>query len=125
MKEIIIGFIVLGLFIFILTGLGILTVAVFGISEGQTSRVKPESPETKDFITNVLPNLLTIPPEKLGTIIAAIPTKPQVTEYIGIGEQIIGLNDTNLMLSKISLITIWIIIIIGVLFGSYKILFKF
>lgn len=128
-KDIIIAFIVLGLFAFILTGLGFLTVAIFDITEGKTPRIVPgtRNPDTVDFITNVLPKVspTPIPTAQLEAIIAAIPTKPQVTEYISNGEQIIGLSGTKLLFSKISLITIWVIIAIGILLGSYKILFGF
>ena len=121
-------FIFFGLFVLVLTGLGILTVAIFGITEGKSPRVVPgtRNPDTVDFVTNVLPIVSpTIPKRDLETIIAAIPSTPQVTEYISNGEQIISLNGTNLKFTKISLIIIWVIITIGILYGSYKIVFKF
>jgi len=128
-KDIIIAFLIFGLLVLIVTGLGILTVAIFGITEGKSPRVVPGTRDqnTIDFVTNVLPKVTpTAPsPTQLAAIIAAIPTAPQVTEYISNGEQVIGLNGTNLLFSKISLISIWVIITIGILFGSYIILFGF
>ena len=127
-KDIIIGFIILTLLVLILTGLGILTVAIFDITEGKTSRIVAgtRNPETVDFVNNVITKVSPPPtPTQLAAIISAIPTAPLATEYIGTGEQIIGLNGTNLLFSKISLISIWVIISIGILFTSYKILFGF
>jgi hypothetical protein len=122
----IIAFILFGIFVMIVTGLGILTVAIFGITEGQTSVVKAgtRNPETVKFVTNVLPKVSPPPtPQQIAAILSAIPTEPQVTEYISNGEQIIGLNGRNLMFTKVSLITLWVIITISILYASFKILF--
>ena len=127
-KDIIIAFLLFGLLVLIITGLGILTVAIFGITEGKSPRVVPgtRNPDTVDFVDNVIPNVSPpISSETLKAIQNAIPKTPEVTQYISNGEQIIGLNGTNLIFSKISLISIWVIITIGILYGSYKIIFPF
>ena len=92
----IIGIIILfGFLILVLTGLGILTTAIFGITPGTTSG---PNKEIISFIeTNGLSKDLIVP-----TVPASVST----------GQYIINLDGPNLIISKISLITFWILIAI-------------
>jgi len=95
----IIGIIILfGFLILVLTGLGILTTAIFGISTGTKSG---PNQAIIDYLKKVNPN---------ATIPADIPLLENSVET---GDYTIKLAGANLMVSKISLITFWILIAIG------------
>ena len=96
----IIGIIILfGFIILVLTGLGILTKAIFSISSGTASDINQS---IMDYISTNYPNV------QLPTG-SQIPTIPN---SISTGDYIINLAGADLIVSKISLITFWILIAI-------------
>jgi hypothetical protein len=127
--NLVLAVILIGLIILIVTGLGILTVAIFGIKQGQTPLIIPgeQNAETVKFVTDLLPIVIPKPSDPLQytKIIASIPTRTSTSINVNTNEQIIGLDGTNLLFSKISLISFWVIITIGLLYISYNILFGF
>jgi len=95
----IIGIIILfGFIILVLTGLGILTTAIFGISTGKKSG---PNQAIIDYLKKANPN---------ATLPADI---PMLENSVETGDYTIKLAGANLMVSKIALITFWILIAIG------------
>ena len=128
-EKIVLAVILIGLIILIVTGLGILTVAIFGIKQGQTPLIIPgeQDAETVKFVTDLLPVVIPKPADPLQytKIIASIPTRTATSINVNNDQQIISLDGTNLLVSKIALISFWVIITIGLLYISYSILFGF
>ena len=128
-KKIILAIIIIGLIVLVVTGLGILTVAIFGIKPGQTPLIIPgtQDPGTIEFVNKLLPIIIPNPTNtsQYQQIIASIPTQTATSINVNTDQQIISLDGTNLLVSKISLLAFWVIIIIGLLYISYKILFGF
>jgi len=120
--SLIFGVVVFGFVIFILTGLGILTKAIYGISEGTTysTVAGTQSPDTVAFIKNkTIDEKYTKAMQDADLI--AIPTSAESVVASGSGQYIINLSGTDLTVAKIALITFWILIIIGVI--GFKFLF--
>ena len=114
--AIIFGVVVFGFVIFILTGLGILTKAIYGISEGTTysTVAGTQSVDTVDFITKKkIDDKYT--KEMQDADLKAIPTSASSVVKSGNGQYIINLSGTDLTVAKIALITFWILISIGVI----------
>lgn len=106
--QILVGTIIFGFIILVLTGIGILTTAIFGISEGKVLQQDPNA------IANIkaIPTSATLSQAQLDEIIKSYPTT-----NIGTGKNnIIDLNGINLSITKISLIAFWIIITLGLMF---------
>lgn len=90
-------FLLIGIIVLALTGLGILTNALFNISPIKTSG---QDPLILDFIEK----------NKLSSNTLVVPTIPNAVET---GNYTINLAGANLIISKIGLITIWVIMAIG------------
>ncbi len=110
--TIVFGIVIFGFVILVLTGLGILTQAIFAISPGTVSGQDPvaianiKKTPLKDGVTQ----------QTIDTIVASYPLSSNSIET---GQYIIDLKGSNLIVSKISLITFWILIIIGVLGAKF------
>ena len=128
---IIIGIVIFGFIILVLTGLGILTKSVFEISPAmKTIPVAgipdiPADPGTKDTTYVAFINARTdlTATQKNDLIVAspltggkaAVAGKPASTMDIPTGQYIIDLKDPNLTVAKIALMTFWILIIIAMI----------
>jgi hypothetical protein len=106
--SIIFGIVVLGFVILVLTGMGILTTAIFKISPATKSgQDASKIAALKLILEGTTP---TISSTKIDQAIALFPTSEVET-----GEYTIDLKDPNLTITKISLITFWILILISVI----------
>jgi hypothetical protein len=92
-----------GCVILLLTGLGILTTAIFEISQYKKQGITPETQKALDKIKE--------------EDVKETMTKLLTTNIPEPGVYIIDLSGTSLVVSKITIITIWILIIVG-LFGA-------
>ena len=101
----IVGVIIFGFVVLVLTGLGILTKAIFEIEEGKTLG------QDADIVAKIksIPTSALLSQAQIEAIAVLYPQ----TKNIGTGENIIKLEGANLTVAKISLITFWILIIIG------------
>ena len=129
--KLIIGVVIFGFVILVLTGLGILTTAIFGISPAlKTIPVAgtpdtPAVPGTKDTTYVAFINTKTdLTETQKAELIAAIPltggkaAAPGTvasTMEIPSGQYIINLKDPNLTVAKIALMTFWILIILSLI----------
>jgi len=111
MMKIIGGIILLGFVILVLTGLGILTTAIFNIEE-ITKTVLTKDPEHIKYIMNKPISNSYSETDRANEIASLGNTYSLIT---GTGQYIIKLSGINLTVSKISLITFWILIAIFVL----------
>lgn len=102
----IIGFIIFGFIILIFTGIGILTNAIFNITEDKIL----------EHDKNIIESIKTIPTStvltqlQINEIINRIPK----TQSISLGKNIINIGGFNLKFIKIILIILWIFMIIGI-----------
>ena len=110
------GAIIFGFLILALTGLGILTTAIFEIKQGTIAKTiaGTQDPKIVEYVTNK-PTNATYTDDMRKAEKTAIPTAPSTSIDEGTGEYIIKLKDPNLTVAKISLITFWILIAIGVI----------
>ena len=100
----IVGIVVgVGCVILLLTGLGMLTTAIFEISQYKKKGITPDTQKELDKITE--------------EDVKETMTKLLTTNIPEPGVYIINLSGTSLVVSKITIITIWILIIVG-LFGA-------
>jgi len=111
MMEIIGGIILLGFVILVLTGLGILTTAIFNSKE-ITDTVLTKDPRYLEYIKNKPTSNSYSEADKAKEIASLSNDYSLIT---GTGKYIIKLSSINLTVSKISLITFWILIAIFVL----------
>ena len=103
-------FILFAFLICVLAGLGILTIAIYGIESGQT----PTTQQKQDILNYIKTKPTnTIYTKEMQD--AEIKSTPTVPSSIDNGTKIIKLTETNLTISKISLITFWIIIILSLI----------
>ena len=102
--------IVVGFIILVLSGLGVLTVAIYGIESGQTTTTQQQQ-DILNYI-KTKPITATYTKEMQDAEIKSTPTVPSSIDN---GTKIIKLTEPNLTISKISLITFWILITIGIL----------
>lgn len=138
---VIIGVIVFGLFVFLITGLGILTKKIFDITRGTTQIIVagtpavPATPGQKNAgLKTYIENSKIYTAEQKKAEIEALPlegAKPEVpatpatSKDVPDEQNVIDLSGDNLTVVKITLIAIWIIMVIFFLFGTYKMLFAF
>jgi hypothetical protein len=125
-------FIVFGLFIFLITGLGILTKEIFEIKPDTTTVFVAAVAGTKNagLVEYIKKRPLDekYTKEQQDKEIADIPetgAEAATTKEVSNGQYLINLKGSNLTVAKISLMSFWIFIILGILYGSYRILFKF
>ena len=111
MFEYFIYFCLFGYLILVLTGLGILTKAVFNISSG-TTMGSVANQSVLDYI-NIKPLATNYSAVDKANEIAAV---PKITIPQSNNDTLINLSGTDFMVSKIALISVWILIIIETLF---------
>jgi hypothetical protein len=133
MIEIIAIVIIFGLFVLLITGLGILTGSVFSIKSDTTTVVVPAVTGTPNpgYLKYIQEREIdaNYTKEQKAKDIASIPltegVKAAETLEVPNGQNLIELSGANLAVAKISLISFWIFTIVGIFYGTYKILFKF
>ena len=115
--RIIFGVIVFGFVILVLTGLGILTSAIFGISEDKTysTIAGAQNPQIVEFINSKQTNPTGYTDAMKTADLASIPTGAASQVAANSGKYIINLSGSNLTVAKISLIIFWILIIISII----------
>lgn len=109
--NIIIGVVVLGFVILVMTGLGILTTAVFKIEE-QINIIKIQNAGVIDYIKKrTIDKEYTeeIRQKELNELPKDIDEKQKTGNYL------IELQGSNLAVAKISLIVFWVLIVIGII----------
>lgn len=128
----IVGVIIFGFVILILTGLGVLTQAIFGIKEEKVLILSSafDNIPAATLLLAPIPPLKHVPqPEPTSAPVPppasahvpppalVPPPAPALATQNTTTKQIIDLYGSNLVVAKIALITIWILIIIGI-FGA-------
>lgn len=108
------GFIALGCFILFLTGLGILTTAIFTIRDGKEQQLKTLGTPAKAAVAAVPAGhgILPVQPQD------AVPEVPAVFALADV--KIINITDPSIVVSKISIIIVWIFIVMS-MFGFFLI----
>ena len=120
----IVGVIIFGFVILILTGLGVLTQAIFGIKEEKVLILSSAFDNIPAATLLLAPVPAPVPPPALTSAhvpppppAPVPPPAPALATQNTTTKQIIDLYGSNLVVAKIALITIWILIIIGI-FGA-------
>jgi len=116
MFWLIIGIILIAFVLTIFSGIGILTNALFKISHCYCGYTAEQNQDSINAI-NAIPTDILNPTQKA----EAISKLPKSDVPIYNDDRRIILTDSEITVSKIGIITFWIIIIIGIIFGIYKI----
>jgi hypothetical protein len=115
MIEYIVGFLFFGYFILILVGLGLMTKGIFTVTDAASSSMVADA--TTITMLNAIPTNTSFTDDVKKKLISYIPnvTTPNVSGTL------IHMSNTDITVSKITLISIWVFIGIFIVFAAYAI----
>lgn len=115
MIEYIVGFLFFGYFILILVGLGLMTKGIFTVSDAASSSMVADA--TTINMLNAIPTNTSFTDEVKTKLISYV---PKVTGS-NVSGTLINMSNTDVIVSKITLISIWVFIGVFIVFAAYAI----